>query len=194
MSHIECMVLGLLNQGCRYGHELDKVIEEHNLRIWSKMTRASMYQALARIKEKGWVETDVEKIGKSPERIVYTLTNAGREALKNMLLEGLASDEFMDFRISVPISFLYTLPPQEAIAQLEKRKGARAKMLAKFPPNSASDKKFTGQKANVKLILGYYQMEIEWLEWLISELKQNADNKRGGAQDLEKSFCDTPML
>lgn len=172
MSYIECMVLGLLNQGYRYGHELDKVIEERNMRLWSKMTRASMYQALARIKEKGWVETDTEKEGKQPERTVYTLTDAGREALKSMVAEGLASNELMEFRISIPVSFQYILPPHEAVSQLEKRKKVLSQLLDRFPPIPEKNSSYIGRRANIKLIRGYYQMEMDWLEWLISELKE----------------------
>ncbi len=175
MSYIECMVLGLLNQGRRYGHELDKVIEERHMRAWLKITRASMYQALARIKEKGWVNTSVEKIGNYPERTIYKLTDSGKKALNKMILDGLASDDFMEFHISVPISFIYTLPPQDAVIQLKKRKNSRVELLEKLPKDAENDdEKTLGERANIKLIVSYYKMELEWLEWLISELKQNA--------------------
>ncbi|HEX3046162.1 MAG TPA: PadR family transcriptional regulator [Bacillota bacterium] len=178
MSYIECMVLGLISQGYRYGHELDKVIEERNLRLWSKITRVSLYQALIRLKKKGWVATTTEREGKAPERNVYTLTESGRAALVKMVSESLASNEPMEFLISIPVSFLYLLPSDQAIAQLEKRQKTVAQILGKIPVVQEDD--HFGRKANVKLIGGYYQMELQWLEWLISELKGNGESERKG--------------
>lgn len=172
MSYVECMVLGLLYRGCRYGHEIDKAIEERNMRLWSKITRVSMYKALARIKEKGWAQTSIEKEGKLPERTVYTLTDAGIEALKNMVSEGLASNEIIDFRISIPVSFMSMLPPLEAINQLNKRKKMVLELLEDIQATTEEDNPFLGKIANRKLIRGYYNMELEWIEWLILELKK----------------------
>ncbi|TWH56996.1 putative transcriptional regulators [Desulfitobacterium sp. LBE] len=173
MSPVECMVLGLLYQGCKYGHEIDKVVTERHMRIWSKLTRASMYQALTRIEEKGWAKTTVEKDGNFPERKMYMLTDTGEKALKAMLHEGLASSEYVEFKISIYISFIYVLPPQEAIEQLTKRLKARMELMNTLPALSDEDDKRIGKKANHRLIKGYYQLEIEWLKSLLAELKDN---------------------
>lgn len=165
------MVLGLISQGYRYGHELDKVIEERNMRLWSKLTRVAMYKALTRIREKGWVKANTEKEGKQPERIVYTLTESGKEALKSLVAEELASNELMEFHISIPVSFLYILPPAEVIIHLEKRKKFLVQLLERISLIEDIDNcNVWGKRANGKLIHGYYRLEVQWLEWLISEL------------------------
>lgn len=170
LSYIECMVLGLLNQGYRYGHELDKVVEERKMRLWTKMTRASMYQALTRLEKKGWVESSTEKNSKMPERKVYILTEAGNEALKNMIFEGLVSDEIMELNICVPISFLYTLPSDDAILQLRKREQAISQLLRDIPFINEEEDDYLGRKANAILIRKCYETQLQWLNWLINEL------------------------
>lgn len=171
MSHIECMILGLINQGYQYGHELNKVIEERQLRLWTKITRASIYQALARLSKKGWVESRTERVGKMPERTIYSLSDEGSKALKNMIVQGLATNEYMEFNISISVSFLSIISPYEAISQLEKRKVVVSQALKEFPIVDEEDNTHLPRKANLKLLRGYYEMELKWLEWLISELE-----------------------
>jgi DNA-binding PadR family transcriptional regulator len=165
------MVLGLLHQGCRYGHEIDKVIEQRHMRVWSKLTRASLYQALARIEEKGWAKVAVEKDPGFPERRMYQLTANGEEALRSMLRDGLASMEPMEFKISIYISFIYLLEPEEAIEQLTKRLNARIEMVDSLPELKDEDMDKLGKPTNHELICGYYNLEIEWLRRLIDRLK-----------------------
>lgn len=171
MSNIECMILGLINQGYKYGHELDKVIEERQLRLWTKITRVSIYQALDRMKKKGWVESHTEKEGKMPERNIYSLTDVGEKALRDMIMQGLATSEYMEFNISIAVSFLSAIPTNEAVSQLEKRKVVVSQALKEFPPVNEEDNTHLPRKANLKLLRGYYEMELKWLEWLISELE-----------------------
>ncbi|WP_018305330.1 PadR family transcriptional regulator [Desulfitobacterium hafniense] len=181
MSPVECMVLGLLHQGCKYGHEIDKVVTERHMRIWSKLTRASLYQALTRIEEKGWAKATIERDGNFPEKKTYMLTDAGKEALNAMLNEGLASSEFIEFKLSIYMSFAYVLPPQEAIEQLTKRLNARIELMNTLPALTSEDDKRIGKKANYKLIKGYYELEIECLNTLIADLKDNL--QEGGSHE-----------
>ncbi len=62
MSYVECMVLGLLKEGYRYGYELDKVLEERKMRYWANISRKSIYLALQRMTKKaGWKQIHTKK-------------------------------------------------------------------------------------------------------------------------------------
>jgi DNA-binding PadR family transcriptional regulator len=177
MSVAECMVLGLLNQGCKYGHELDNVVEERQMRLWSKLTRETLYQALKRIESKGWALTATEKEGKRPAKTTYTLTAAGRQALRAMVASGLSCQGGVNFDICVYVSFLYLLEPQEAIAQLQKRKASREAIAASIP--QAADEQPFGKRMNSRLIRSYYQMEVDWIDAIISDLADSAADAIG---------------
>ena len=98
MSTIECIVLGLLHSGCCYGHELDKVYKRCNMDLWTRSSRVSVYQALARLEKKGYATVSVEKSGNYPDRKVYTLTSAGEDALRDMVGRGLAANDLIEFK------------------------------------------------------------------------------------------------
>lgn len=178
MSNVEMITLGLLHQGFRYGHQLDKAYKWQKMHLWTKATRSSMYQALARMEKKGWVNTSTEKVGNYPERKIYALTPQGESALKEMVAAGIGGNELLEFRLNGYFSFFDVLSVAELISLLEQRKEQRLQLLTEFTPeneNLPSDKSTFGfiRKHNRKLVLGYYKMEIEWLEDLIAELKIN---------------------
>ncbi|MDR2197138.1 MAG: PadR family transcriptional regulator [Coriobacteriales bacterium] len=173
MSVAECMVLGLLSQGYRYGHELDKVVEERRMRLWSKLTRETLYQALKRIEGKGWAVAATEKEGERPSRTTYTLTEKGQQSLRDMVADGLASQEVTNFDICVYVGFLYLLEPQDAIAQLRNRRASREAIVASIPETWTAENLPFGKRMNSKLIKSYYQMEIDWIDDIISDLKNH---------------------
>jgi DNA-binding PadR family transcriptional regulator len=173
------MVLGLLSQGYKYGHELDKVVEERQMRLWSKLTRETLYQALKRIESKGWALTATEKEGKRPPKTTYTLTAAGRQALRAIVAGGLASQDCVNFDVCVYVSFLYLLEPQEAIRLLEERRRSREALVASIPQTEATDEPPFGKRVNSRLIRSYYQMEIDWIDAIISDLADSAADAIG---------------
>lgn len=172
MSYVECMVLGLLNEGFTYGHELDRVLDERSMRYWTKLTRKSIYLALKRMTEKGWVESRTEKKGNMPEQKLYSLTEKGKTKLQEMVEEGLASTELVRFDYSIPIALMYVLPQPVAIEKLALRREWLRNFLSEIPPveNDENPELWIEERANVRLLRSYYSMEFEWLNWVINEL------------------------
>lgn len=185
MSYVECMVLGLLNEGYRYGYELDKVLEERHMRYWAKLSRKSIYLALQRMTKKGWVEADTRKEGEMPVQTVYSLTSAGKERLEEMVAEGLGSQELVKFENSIPMAFLYILPPDEAIARLRLRREWLSQFVEQIPSQELdrNPEIRLGKRANIRLLRAHYEMEIEWLDWVVSELAKEKNRRDKGEEE-----------
>ena len=178
MSYVECLVLGLLYSGARYGHEIDKKMDQMQIRLWTKTNRATIYQSLKRIEKKGWVKTNIEKIGNMPERKIYELTKNGKGALQTMVAKGLASQEMVTFDYSIAIGWMEVLPKDIVLEQISKRKVFIKESINQFPLNEANDKKnYIGRRANIKFLRSYYEMELDWLEWLTKELMEEKNTK-----------------
>lgn len=170
-SYAECLVLGLIHSGAEYGHEIDKTMEEMNIRLWTKTNRATIYQALKRIEKKGWVTVHIEKVGNMPDRKNYQLTKEGEEALRQMVSEGLASEDIVTFEYLVTIGWLEVLPKDDVIAKIAKRKSFVKEIIEQYDSSEIDDADiYIGRRANVKFLHSYYEMELEWLEWLTNEL------------------------
>lgn len=93
MRHSDLVVLGLLGAGPRHGYEITRRIENARIRSWAKISRATVYRALDRQEERGHLASETEREGDRPERTVYRLTPSGRERLRELVREALASEE-----------------------------------------------------------------------------------------------------
>lgn len=184
MSDTECLVLGLLSQGYRYGHELDKVYQRRHMDLWTKTTRVSMYQALARMEKKGWVSMQLEKVGNFPERKVYSLTSEGEKMLEEMVAEHFSSADLMTFDVCMALNYFQVLPTEKTIACLQERLTARRQLLETLPvyedeEAACDEEKAFSKKHNLALVRGYYMLEVAWLENLIDDLRAREEKNRG---------------
>ncbi|WP_026700639.1 PadR family transcriptional regulator [Salibacterium aidingense] len=179
MSYVECAVLGLLHEGYRYGYELDKVIEERSMRYWNNLSRKSIYLALKRMTSKGWIAAREYKSGNMPVQTKYTLTEAGQAKLEEMIAEGLSSQEFVKFGYSVPMAFIYILPAEQAIEQLMKRRTWLIDFIKQIPSQDMDENREEplGKRANIRLLRAHYHMELEWMDWVISELEKEREEE-----------------
>jgi len=84
MSYIEILILRRLRSGPAHGYELRKRVEETTGFV---LHNNSLYPALRRFEEAGAVTKAAEPQEGRPPRLVYTLTEVGRELLHEMLAE-----------------------------------------------------------------------------------------------------------
>jgi DNA-binding PadR family transcriptional regulator len=122
-SSLGLIVLWLLYREPLHVYGMQKLIEHQAKdRVVNVRSRASLYQAIDRLVRLGLVEV-LETVRNEglPDRIVYTITDAGREAARTWLREMLESTggEYPDFIAAV--SILFGLSPEEATQALELR-------------------------------------------------------------------------
>ena len=147
--------------------------------------RASLYQTLERLERLGLVEVHetVRREG-YPDRVVYAITDAGREAAREWLREMLRTTggEYPEFIAAV--SILFGLAPEDARAQLEQRAESLAAELAETeaqldgqPRPAAAVPARGGVPAGASS-----QAELSWLRGVIADLRERApDLERGVA-------------
>jgi len=81
---IKTMVLGFLMRGSMTGYELKKKFSL-SFSFFSALSYGSIYPALKKLEQEGWITLKVEVQNGSPNRKVYTITDAGREVfLENL--------------------------------------------------------------------------------------------------------------
>jgi DNA-binding PadR family transcriptional regulator len=122
-SSLGLIVLWLLYREPLHVYGMQKLIEHQAKdRVVNVRSRASLYQAIERLVRLGLVEVrETVRNEGLPDRIVYAITDAGREAATRWLRETLESTEgeYPDFIAAV--SILFGLPPEEASQALEIR-------------------------------------------------------------------------
>lgn len=96
-TSIEIMILGALIERPMSAYEMDKVLEERNIRRWIRISSPSVYRNVIRLCEQGYTEGTVVRESEMPEKTVYTITDAGRERFAALMEEAAALPARVDF-------------------------------------------------------------------------------------------------
>jgi DNA-binding PadR family transcriptional regulator len=177
-SPLAMAVLSLLYAGPLHPYAMQRLIK-----LWGKDQvvnvgqRANLYKTIRRLEEAGLVAVrQTERDQRYPERTVYELTDAGREAAPQWIAHMVATprNEFPQFPAA--LSFLMLLGPDGALAALEQRFHALAATLAEL---EASLEQYSGTLPRVTLMDDEYQRavtaaELAWLGGVIDDLRSGA--------------------
>lgn len=87
MATIDLIVLGILKKESMSAYDIQKLVEYRNISKWVKISTPSIYKKVIQLEEKGLITSRTQKDGKMPEKAVYTLTDAGKEEFKKLMLE-----------------------------------------------------------------------------------------------------------
>ena len=126
MSYIEIIILRRLHGGPCHGYELRKRVEETT---GVRLHNNSLYPALKRFEEAGAVTKTSEVSEGRPPRLVYTLTDTGRELLHDMLAdlppEQAADDTEFLARLG---QFSLITPAERAVVLANRTAGVRGRL------------------------------------------------------------------
>lgn len=106
MTQGEVILLRLLHRRGYYGYELDKIIEENQMRRWADIGFSSIYNLLGGLEKKELVTSRYEKVHGSPRRKVYEITTLGRQELRKEVRRMLEKPAEIhdDFTVGVVVS------------------------------------------------------------------------------------------
>ncbi len=121
LSNAELIILSLVNDKPSYAYEIEKQIEAKDMRFWVRIGIASIYQVLTRLNGKGYLEFEIEREGKAPERKRYFLTEKGREVLKSSVKAALVKLEWYYLDLNVAIEGSDILSTEEIMDCLKRR-------------------------------------------------------------------------
>ena len=99
MATIDLIVLGILKKAPMGAYDIQKLVEYRNISKWVKISTPSIYKKAIQLEEKGFIKGDLVKEGKMPEKVVYSLTEAGEQEFERLMLEISAKpiSMFLDF-------------------------------------------------------------------------------------------------
>ena len=170
------VILGLLQERQLYGYEVKQIIEDR-MGEWTNIAFGSIYFALKKLAEGGFVEkVGTEQEGSRPSRTVYQITEAGREEFLRLLREVWRDLERHYFTIDIGLAFLEALPVKEVegylqgrIAQLEgilqHITAHRAEVLAdEYVPRLVA--------AVFDHSLAHFEAELAWTRDLLEKVEQ----------------------
>jgi DNA-binding PadR family transcriptional regulator len=177
LSHVAFATLGLVAERPCHAKDIDDRIEKRGMRNWTAIGTSSIYGVLRKLNDDGLVDSWIEELDNRMIR-VYQITDYGSKVLKdkvfNVLKEYIGKND-EDFYVAFSMLPLLTQEQQiesikNSLDNLKNHKKELEKMLeenSNFPIN------VTGLFKHPIMIL---QTDIEFLEWLLQEIKEGKAN------------------
>lgn len=132
-SLVRLFVLGLLEQGDRYGYEIVATAERWAVHRWAGISIGSIYHTLRSLTKLGYASIlKVEREGNRPERQVFSISDRGREECHRLIALGLGSLEYEGREVDMALAFAHRISPELRRQMLENRLGPLEERLAQL--------------------------------------------------------------
>ncbi len=170
------VILGLLRERPLHGYEIKQIIEEH-MGDWTNIAFGSIYFALAKLAEEGHVEqVGISQEGRRPSRMIYQITQAGRQEFMRLLRETLRESERHYYAIDVGLAFMKALPQEEVKGYLQGRITALEEIIQHISEHRNE------QLAQLEVprmaaavfdhSLAHFQAELTWTKDVLNKVKR----------------------
>lgn len=170
------VILGLLRERPLYGYELKQIIEEH-MGDWTSIAFGSIYFALSKLSEEGFVEkVATEQEGGRPSRTIYQITAAGREEFLRLLHEAWREVERPYYTIDVGLAFMDALPVEEIKGYLQRRVAELEAIVGHVAAHRTEQLAQTEVPPAVAAIfdhsLAHFRAELAWTRDLLAQVER----------------------
>jgi DNA-binding PadR family transcriptional regulator len=175
-SSLGLIVLWQLFEGPMHVYRMQKMFEAQGKdRVVNMRSRASLYQTIERLERHGLVEVyETRRAEGYPDRVVYAITDEGREVAREWLREMLRDTEGEYPEFIAAVSIVFGLPPEEARSELEVRAEqleaalvVTQRSLANAP--AALPRLFLLEEEYRTTVL---EAELSWLRSVIDDLRE----------------------
>jgi DNA-binding PadR family transcriptional regulator len=170
--HKELHLLGLLLLGSKTGYQLHRITEAHG-ELYTDLKKGNVYYLLDRLAKSGALEVAAETGAPGPrrERLVYAITDQGRQRFHELLREVLRTYEVPHTGVEVGMVFLPYLDVGEATQLLTERRSAVIERRAAVEREMQSS-----EHGHVSLaqdhLLCLIEAELSWIERTITRLQR----------------------
>ena len=172
-------MLGFLNYQPFSGYELKSTFDNSVRHFWPA-DQAQIYRTLAELAEEGWATMEVVPQEDRPNKKVYHITEAGREALRGWLVTPLPLQDHRSAEL-IQVFFAGQLSDEEALAMFERFAQQYRAVLATYsqiPEQIKAYEEMIGSSREAffwLLTLEHgirsTQSVLDWLESVIERLK-----------------------
>lgn len=118
LRNAEAALLGLLMEGPRHPYQIEKDVEERDMRSWTDLSMSTIYKVLRRLELAGLVDVKQDKPVGDRVRHIYRATASGRKALQAYLRRELSKHDTAKSAFDVAIYWSDSLTDAEVAALL----------------------------------------------------------------------------
>ena len=179
MTQIEIVLLALLYEKDRHGYEIESVIEERNMRNWTKIGFSSIYNSLKNLEKKGLIGSRYEEEYGAPARKVYFVNDTAKESVCETIKKILHSPERVYSEFSIGLAFSHFLTEEETCECLVKYRESLEKRRQTIL-QSYSEQPAVQNIIHIKALfthpLKLIEAEVEWINDLLKEFTEGKND------------------
>lgn len=181
--HKELHLLGLLLSGPRTGYQLHRIVVAHG-ELFTDLKRGNVYYLLERLARSGALVVTAEGGARGPrrERLVYSLTDQGRQRFHELLRAVVRTYDVAHSGIEVGMIFLPHLDLADAIHLLEERRQTVEERRDVIKREVAAADHLHEQIAQDHL-LSMTEAELAWITRTLRRLRGRQVDDASGADD-----------
>ena len=169
-----------------HGHQLRLLAEEEHVGLWTDITVGGLYGALKRLAAEDLIEEiRVERSGSYPQRQVWAITDAGREAVGALRLRALREIVVKPDPFDLAITRLHPDHLADLPTVIAARIGSLNAMLAEWEAHAATIDRYltTAEKLVMKHRADRLRAEIAWHEQLSETLPAVISGEQVGGDE-----------
>ena len=117
MKRYDLVLLGLILEKQRSGYDIITEVRARELDRWANLSTSTVYNRLATLEKHGDIEGHTVRDGNRPERMVFSITEKGRDTLRKEILKHLTG--FNDDPRTLGFAFMFGSDQKELIRSLE---------------------------------------------------------------------------
>jgi DNA-binding PadR family transcriptional regulator len=175
--HKELHLLGLLQLSPKTGYQLYRITKAHG-ELYTDLKKGNVYYLLDQLARSGALEVTAESGAPGPrrERLVYAITDAGRQHFHDLLRDALRAYDVPHTGVEVGMVFLPYLDLHEATHLLLERRSAVLERRTALE-NESSDGEHVSLAQDHLLCL--VDAELTWIDRTIARLQHRNDGTEG---------------
>lgn len=175
LSPLGAALLALLIEAPMHPYRMQSLIKQRGKdRVINVGQRASLYKTINRLYRDGLIRVrETERTTQHPERTVYEITNAGREAVLVWMREILSTPRREYPQFPAGIAYLPLLATSDAVEQLTKRSAALTEQLATLDSEIANYDDIMPRLFILELeyLRAMSKTELDWVGELVDDLR-----------------------
>ena len=181
LSKPAMLLLGIIYEKPLNAYEITKLLAYMNIKWWFNVADSTVYTTLKNLEKRGLIKGTTERIGNMPDRTIYSLTEKGRDELKESIEESILQFNYDTNIFTIAAFNMDILETETQKDLLEKRLNILQSYLAGISEqNNETWKREVPDfhVANLERMIDIVQAEISGTKRLLSVIEKEKNNEK----------------
>lgn len=121
LSKPATLLLGIIYEKPLNAYEITKLLAYMNIKWWFNIADSTVYTTLKNLEKRSLIKGSIERIGNMPDRTIYSLTEKGKDELKETIKESILQFSYDTNIFTIAAFVMDILETEETKELLEKR-------------------------------------------------------------------------